>query len=175
MRITHTLVALALLPSTAHAWPHHPPPLDGSFFGTTVQNHIDLDGDGLNGRSGTLRARDGRFAYIDVNLDSTFADWSNPQGGCPSGSFEIIASGQAALVSLDGDDVLFIEVDSSQPFCTSAPETVLAFVVGGRGRYAGDTGTATFTLPDDLILNADASGFPRVVYTHDASYSIDLD
>lgn len=167
------LSALALLATSASATTS----LTGRFFGLVVRNGIDLDDDGFAGRSGNLPVVESwAFAHAGVNVDTTFTDPLDPQGSCPAGAFELTPSGQLSLTSRSGNHVLFAEVDSSVTICYDgvSPEIVILDVTGGKGFLEGVTGWIEVTLPGDVVLSADAAGFPEVVYA-DGDFEAFLD
>lgn len=158
------LVLLALC-TTASAYPCN---LAGSLFGMVSQNGIDLDGDGSAGRSGLLRSRGSVIAYVDANVDVRIA----PEQTCPGGALTLQPSGQAAFSTLNGESVVFAEVESTRLLCVGQPEVLRLTITGGRGAWDGATGTGTVRLPDDVVLNADVFGRPRVVYVHDGGFEL---
>lgn len=159
------LLPLLLLTTTASAYPCN---LTGSLFGMVTQNGIDLDGDGFNGRSGLLRARGSSLVYADVNVDATLA----AEQTCPAGQVQITPSGQVAFSTLDGNSAVFAAVDPTTKLCLGATEVVKLTITGGRGAWNGATGVGSITLPDDVTLNSDAFGRPRVVYVHDGAFEL---
>jgi hypothetical protein len=156
------LLATILASATAQASQCN---ISGTLFGATFASGMDLDGDGNAARSGTLRARGSVFAYVDVVVDTKLI------GPC-TGGVEIEPSGHAVWSTLDGRDAVFATIDSSRHLCTGALETVHLTITGGRGAYAGATGTASAQFPDDSVLVASPVGFPRMVYTHGAEFTV---
>ncbi len=156
------LLAALLTATTAHASQCI---LSGSLFGATWAAGFDLDADTNPARIGTLRARGGAFAYADVAVDTRLV------GPC-TGGVELEPSGKAVFSTLDGSSVVFADIDSSHHLCTGASERVQLIVTGGRGAYSGATGTGWAQFPDDSLLVASPVGFPRMVYTHGAEYSL---
>lgn len=146
----------------------------GNIFGMVVQNPIDLSGDGIPGRDGLLQGRGSIFTYVYTNIDAGLTDPLNPQGTCNPGETELTPFGQAAFVALGGNNVLFVEIDSTQTLCFGlVPEVVFVDIIGGRGALAAATGFGTIVLPDDVLLNVDpVFGAPRVVYVHDGSFTL---
>lgn len=151
--------------------------LSGSMFGMVVQNNVDLDGDGANGRSGLLRARGLGLAYADVNLDSN-VDLTDPQGVCDPGETQIHAQGQVVFSSLSGANAIVAVIDPSVPTCFGlTAEEVGLVIVDGRGIYAGATGTGSVFLSDDIVLGVDPNfplSVPSIVYVHDGQYVLNL-
>lgn len=180
------VVGMLVVASTSSA--HHSPPPDdsGNFFGSVFQNGIDADGDGLNGRSGTLRVRDSVFKYADVNIDVTI-NFANPQGNCPAGEIELFPSGEISLSTWSGDGALFLQIDPTKTICSGARPEVVHLNIGvfdaqtqqvlpGKGTFANASGTARFYLPSDAQLRSGpVIGEPQVVYVHDGSFEIDYD
>jgi hypothetical protein len=162
------ILAILLLSATAQA---SECTITGTFFGMTVQNGIDLDGDGSNGRSGYFVATGGTISHIWANVDTTYS----PTQGCPTGQVEIVPSGQAVFTTRYGHHAIFVEIDSSHHLCAGGPpESIVLIITGGRGMYAGATGSGTATLPDDFVALAQY-GFPQVIYTHDGEFELSVD
>lgn len=149
----------------------------GSFYGTVFQNSMELTGDDGLARSGLLRVRDSRFGYLEVNIDTGVV------GACNDGSPLLFAEGEAVLTNYSGSDALFMVFDPT-PFCATPPEVVTAFIVGGRGVFAGASGDVELTLPDDTVLRWSSEPimtplgmlpYPQVVYAHNGSFVVNLD
>jgi hypothetical protein len=156
------LLATILASATAQASQCN---ISGTLFGATWSSGMDLDGDGNAARAGTLRARGSVFSYADVVVDTKLI------GPC-MGGVELEPSGHAVWSTLDGRDVIFAVIDSSRHLCTGAAESVQLTITGGRGAYAGATGTASARFPDDTVLVFSPVGFPRMVYTHGAEFTV---
>lgn len=170
--ILATLIALTL-PCVAYA--EEPTVISGSLNGMVFQNHIDTDGDGFNGRSGKLDVHGSEFTSAFTHIDTTI-DFSNPQGGCDPGELEIIPSGVVVFASSNGKSAVFAQINSAIPLCFGVvAEEVHLIIVGGRGDYAGATGTGTVLLPDDTVFAIDPlSGVPLIAYAHDGSFELTI-
>jgi hypothetical protein len=161
------ILAILLLSATAQA---SECAITGTFFGMTTQNGIDLDGDGSNGRSGYLVAT-GTIAHVWANVDTTYS----PTQGCPVGQVEIVPSGQAVFATRYGHNAVFATIDSTQHVCVGGPpEAITLIITGGRGMYAGATGSGSAVLPDDFVMLAQY-GFPQVIYTHAGEFELSVD
>jgi hypothetical protein len=139
--------------------------LSGTLSGGTAAFNADFDGDGIPARTGTLTPRGSVFSSVFVALDTLLI------GPCPGG-FEIMPTGHAVFYS--GRDVVFTEVDPSFTLCTGTVETVHLDITGGRGVYAGATGSGTVTIPVgvDTVLSWSPLGAPEAVFTNGARFEL---
>jgi hypothetical protein len=139
--------------------------LSGTLSGGTVAIAADFDGDGAFARAGTLTPRGSVFSSVFVALDTLLI------GPCPGG-FEIMPTGHAVFYA--GRDVLFTEIDPSHTICTGTTEVVHMDITGGRGVYAGATGSGTVTIPVgvDTVLSWSPLGAPEVVFTSGAGFEL---
>lgn len=139
--------------------------LSGTLSGGTVAIAADFDGDGAFARAGTLTPRGSVFSSVFVALDTLYI------GPCPNG-VEVMPTGHAVFYS--GRDVVFTEIDPSHTICTAGTEIVHLDITGGRGVYAGATGSGTVTIPVgvDTVLAVSAVGAPEVVFTYGAGFEL---
>jgi len=139
--------------------------LSGTLSGGTTAIAADFDGDGNFARAGTLTPRGSVFSSVFVALDTLVV------GLCPGG-YEIMPTGHAVFYA--GRDVVFAEIDPAFTVCTSGTEVVHLDITGGRGVYAGATGSGTVTIPVgvDTVLAVSPLGSPEVVFTSGAGFEL---
>ena len=173
-----TLITLLLLTvaSTALAEPN----FDGEFVGIATQVPTDLNGDGLLGRSFSVRIlntsghADDQFIEAHGIIDSGLAQ--NPTGTCEPGSFELEVHGEIYWRTRGGDMVL-ARFRPQDPLCFTPGQleyVTLDIVPDGRGIYEGATGTIDVTLNDKVRLGDPLTGLPYSVDTA-GTFSMNLD
>lgn len=175
---TLTLVALLLavvsLVTYAYASPKNH---TGAINGMVFQSGFDLDGDGSNGRGGTLWVHGSSFKRLQVHVDS-WLDLADPFQGCDPGVFRLYVGGSFALQTNNGESSLLGFIDEQSYCLDGSTEFVTVTVAQGTGLFEGETGTGTFALPDDRILNTNPQNmipYPAVVYVNDGTFDITLD
>lgn len=123
--------------------------VNGGWGGTAFATApIDMNGDGVFARTFKVTANGQlRFATLEGAFDSGLLGF-----GCAGpGSLLLQPFGVLTFRSLNSNDAVYVNVDSTQSICfdPAAPnETVVVHVTGGTGIYAGATGAGSMTLND---------------------------
>jgi hypothetical protein len=169
MKIKTTLTALALAAAIATATAHAAGPVTvkGKWAGVAFASVIDLDHDGNAARTFDVPAYDQLvFTAVQGIVDASLVALPG-QGSCADpAAFELLPVG-SLIFRGRGANALYATVDSSRHLCFNPanPNEELYFKIsGGRGSFAGKSGTGTARL-HDVTIEANASGFSLVVDT----------
>lgn len=168
------LMAGALIAGIAMASPKHH---EGAINGMVFQSGYDIDGDGSNGRGGTLWVHGSTFKRFQTHVDS-WVDLNDPFQSCDPGVFRLFVAGDVALQSNNGENALLGRIDEQSYCLDGSTESVTITIEQGTGLFEGATGNGTVSLPDDRVLSVNPVNgipFPSVVYVNNGSFSLDLD
>lgn len=141
--------------------------VNGKFAGVAFATSFDLDADGNNARTFDVPAYDQIvFTALQGAFDATLVALPGLGTCSDPAAFELKPVGNIILRS-HGANALYAVVDSSHHLCfnpANPNEVAYVTISGGRGIFAGKTGTGTFHLHDTQIIG-NSSGFPLVVDT----------